>query len=203
MFKNLIVPIKLFGLAALALIFVTQSARAQIYDSLTVVRLQDRILYLYPQGYVPVGGLSYFPSAYGYGYWPYSYFDTYRYWPSYYYPGIGGSYNPTSFVPSSYESPLTSPSFDTSITVRVPSNAEVFIQGKKMSETGSERRFSLPSLDPSTTYDYDVKITWSENGNKISDEKHLKIHGGDHQSLTYVAALTKNQANSNNGGAKK
>ena len=43
-----------------------------------------------------------------------------------------------------------------SITLRVPENAEVWIQGKKTDEKGTERRFNLPAQDTLLT-----RLLWS------------------------------------------
>ena len=176
---------KLFVAAAAVMIFFPAPAKAQLYDALTVLRLPDRTVFFVPQGYPGALPLSYYPTA----------FDPYRIWPyASSYPYSPGAYNPLSFVsplsyaPAAGAAPMSE---GTSITLRVPTNAEVWIQGKKMTETGSERRFNLPSLDPLTTYDYDVRVGWSNNGRQVTDTRHLKVRAGDQQSVTYVAATSK------------
>jgi uncharacterized protein (TIGR03000 family) len=193
MFTKLFAMSRFFLLAAVAMILAPQPGKAQIYDAFTVLRLPDRTIYFYPQGYAP--SAAFYPAA----------FDAYRIWPYNPYPAPSSPFAATSYMPLSYESPLASSAlFDnTTITVRVPANAEVWMQGKKMSETGTERRFTLPALDPQATYDYDVRVTWSDNGRKVSDDHHLKIRAGDHQSITLIAATTKNQASSANNNNKK
>jgi uncharacterized protein (TIGR03000 family) len=89
-----------------------------------------------------------------------------------------------------------SASSSTSITLRVPENAEVWIQGKKMDEKGTERRFNLPSLDTGATYDYDIRVTWTDNGRKMSDTTRLNVRAGDQQSISYIAALAAGKSNS-------
>ncbi len=182
MFTKLFAMSKFFFLAGVVMILAPQPGKAQIYDSFTVLRLPDRTIYFYPQGYAPSAALPYYPAV----------FDAYR-WPyNPYYSSFPTPFAPTSYMPLSYESPVASPfSDDTTITVRVPANAEVWIQGKKMKETGTERRFTLPALAPQATYDYDVRVTWSDNGRKVSDDHHLKIRAGDHQSITLIAATMK------------
>jgi uncharacterized protein (TIGR03000 family) len=193
MFTKLFAMSKFFFLAAVVMILAPQPGKAQIYDSFTVLRLPDRTIYFYPQGYAPSAALPYYPTV----------FDAYRSWSynPYPYSGLPGPFAATSYMPLSYDSSLASSPFsdDTTITVRLPSNAEVWIQGKKMKETGKERRFTLSALDPQAIYDYDVRITWSDNGRKVSDDHHLKIRAGDHQSITLVAAMTKNQGSSRQG----
>src|SRR5262249_39993540 len=87
-----------------------------------------------------------------------------------------------------------STSAPTSITLRVPDNAEVWIQGKKVDEKGTERRFNLPSLDPQVTYDYDIRVEWNENGHKKSDSTRMSVRAGDQKSISYIAALAASKA---------
>jgi uncharacterized protein (TIGR03000 family) len=183
---------KLYVLAAVAMIFIPTPGKAQLYDAFTVLRLPDRTVYFAPQGYLPAA--AFFPTvfdAYPYRGWPASY-------PLASYPFAPGSINPMSFSPLSYDPTANSQPMleNSSISLRVPSSAEVLIQGKKMKETGTDRQFTLPPLDPQKTYDYDVRVTWSDNGRQISDTHHLKVRAGDQKSISYVAAVAKQQASS-------
>ena len=154
------------------------SGKAQ-YDTFEVLRLQDRTIYIFPRGYAPNIAVPFAPVAY----------------PWYAQPAVAAPVVTTpGFLPTSTVTPLSytgatdalSAPAATSITLRVPENAEVWIQGKKMDEKGTERRFNLPSL----TRDYDIRVDWTENGRKKSDTSHLNVRAGDQQSITYIAAMS-------------
>jgi uncharacterized protein (TIGR03000 family) len=164
------------------------SGKAQ-YDTFEVLRLQDRTIYIFPRGYVPNVGVPFAPVVN----------------PWYVQPGLAapvvaspGILPRDTVMPLSYTGAtdtLSTPA-STSITLRVPESAEVWIQGKKMDEKGIERRFNLPSLDPRTTHDYDIRVEWTENGRKKSDTAHLNVRAGDQQSITYIAAMSTSKASS-------
>jgi uncharacterized protein (TIGR03000 family) len=166
------------GLSAIGLLglFLGQ-AKAQTYDAINVYRLGEQTLYIFPRGYVP--SAPYSPVAYPFAPVAYPWYPT----AAVAAPGI----LPT-MTPLSYTGESAAPSGLTSITLRVPENAEVWIQGKKTEEKGMERRFTLPSLDPGTIYDYDIRVAWTENGQKKSDTAHLNVRVGDQQSVNYIAA---------------
>ena len=159
------------------------SATAQTYDTFEILRLPERTIYIFPKGYAPNIGVPYAPVVN----------------PWFAQPGIASpAFTTSSVMPSSYygafdvgASPSTS-----SITLRVPENAEVWIQGKKMDEKGTERRFNLPAQDTLLTRDYEVRVEWPENGGKFSKTTRLSVRPGDQPSITYVAALAGKKSSS-------
>lgn len=72
------------------------------------------------------------------------------------------------------------------VIVNVPDDAEVWIEGAKMKQTGGRRRFTSPSLVPGHSYAYEIRASWTENGRKVSDSKSITIHAGDRSSLTFI-----------------
>lgn len=183
---NTRIILKVCVAAAALLALPLASARAQLYDTFEVLRLQDRTLYIFPKGYAPALATPYAPVAY-------PWFN-----PWYGQPTVAAPVMSTAgILPQNTVSPLSytgtadplAASSASSITLRVPENAEVWIQGKKMDEKGTERRFNLPSLDPQVAYDYDIRVEWNENGNKKSDSTRMSIRAGDQKSISYIAAL--------------
>ncbi len=154
-----------FWFAAMALLVLPLgSAKAQLYDTFEVLRLQDRTIYIFPKGYAPNLATPFAPVAY-------PWFNPWYGQPTVAAPMVAAP----GVLPRDTVSPLSytgatdvSASSSTSITLRVLENAEVWIQGKKMDEKGTERRFNLPSLDTGATYDYDIRVTWMDNGQKKS-----------------------------------
>ena len=165
-----------FWLAAGAIIVLPFGlARAQTYDTFEVLRLSDRTIYIFPKGYAPNIAMPFAPVVN----------------PWYYPPVAGPAVTTAAITPLSYPygSESVQASAATSLTLRVPPNAEVWIQGKKMDEKGSERRFNLGTSD-SRPQDYEVRVTWQENGRTQSNTSHVNMKAGDQQSITFVAALS-------------
>jgi uncharacterized protein (TIGR03000 family) len=170
------------------------AAKGQTYDTFEVLRLQDRTIYIYPRGYAPNLAVPFAPVVNPW-YVPSTYLPTAFTAPFAAAPGIlpENTVAPLSYTGST--GTLAAPA-STSITLRVPEDAEVWIQGKKMDQKGAERRFDLPALDSRTTYDYEVRVAWTQNGKKKSDTSRLSVRAGDQQSVTYIAALATNKTNS-------
>jgi uncharacterized protein (TIGR03000 family) len=76
----------------------------------------------------------------------------------------------------------TQPSIDPNavvISLRVPANAEVLIDGNKTSQNGAVRDFVTPPLETGRQFSYDIKARWSENGRPVERERHVNFHAGD------------------------
>ena len=72
------------------------------------------------------------------------------------------------------EGPTNAPSKVAYIRVRVPANAELWMNKEKRTQTGTVREFVTPALDPDHIYVYNVKARWTEEGG-ISVEKTLRV----------------------------
>ncbi len=72
------------------------------------------------------------------------------------------------------------------IRVRLPANAEVSIDGRKTTSTGSIREYETPELDPNRVYNYLVKAKWTEDG--ITVEKSLRVRAlsGNRVTINFV-----------------
>jgi uncharacterized protein (TIGR03000 family) len=131
-------------------------------------------------------GSSYYPS-YGYsGYTPY-----YSYSPSYYSysPGYSDygtySYAPQTQTYQSFYPPADNTSQDNRVhfMVRVPdSNAEVFFEGTRTQQTGTEREFVSPELTPGRTFTYHIRTRWMDNGQQRDETRDVNVRAG--QALT-------------------
>jgi uncharacterized protein (TIGR03000 family) len=64
------------------------------------------------------------------------------------------------------------------LDIRVPSSAEVFVGGEKLTSTGPTRRFTSSGLTAGQTYEYKVKATWTENGKQMSKERTVQAQPG-------------------------
>jgi uncharacterized protein (TIGR03000 family) len=121
--------------------------------------------------YYPLLGLAYgLASSVGYGGYYAPYYNSYDYAPTYY------DYAPTYGAPYSYAPAYPDSSYvsqaqyappaaaEATVRVHVQSDAEVLFDNHLTQQTGPERVFSTPPLDPSKTFTYDVTARWTENG---------------------------------------
>jgi uncharacterized protein (TIGR03000 family) len=138
--------------------------------------------YSYPN-YYGWYGTPYYSSGYSTyspGYY-YSY-PTYSYTPQYAYGSTSSSYQ--SFYPTEGEEPR-----DANVAmldVRVPADAQVWIDGSKTTQTGTERRFESPTLTPGKTYSYDVRARWMGDEGEVTRTKHVTFHAGDRVSVDFM-----------------
>jgi uncharacterized protein (TIGR03000 family) len=134
-------------------------------------------------GYYP-----YYRWGYG-GYYPYYGYSNY-YYPTYAYdsaslayvypqpPGIitrgAGSYAPTDNTAM--------------IHLRVPGDATVWVEGERTQQTGTERDFVSPPLDPGKDYSYRIKARWTEDGKPIEKTKKVMVHANETSNVDFLSA---------------
>jgi uncharacterized protein (TIGR03000 family) len=134
------------------------------------------------------GGLNYRQYySYGRDYWPGWYGGIGLYWtrpyPAYAPAGplVGApaGYNGTALynaIPSEFfAKPVT-------VDVRVPAEADLWIEGMKTKQNGAERKFVSPPLQPGTPYTYEFRARWKENGKDVTRTITLDVAaGGKHE----------------------
>jgi uncharacterized protein (TIGR03000 family) len=84
-------------------------------------------------------------------------------------------------VPITNGTPVSSSPISSSqvaLEIRVPSSAEVFVAGEKISGTGTMRTFTSDNLTSGQTYEYKVKGKWTENGKEVVHERTVKAVPG-------------------------
>ena len=64
------------------------------------------------------------------------------------------------------------------VTVQAPANAEVWVEGRKTTASGSVRRFHTPPLTPGSRYTYDVTARWEENGRPMMQRQSVSVTAG-------------------------
>lgn len=69
--------------------------------------------------------------------------------------------------------------------IRVPPDAELWLDGVKTGQTGPTRVFLTPALEPGEPYVYTVCARWSDGGRVIEQSKDLVLHAGDWVSITF------------------
>lgn len=109
------------------------------------------------------GGCGY--GGYGYGGWGYGGWG---------YGGYGyGGYQPSS------NSVL--------LTVSVPADAKVFINGQSTTSTGELRQYASRGLQAAAVYPYRVRAEFVRDGKPVSEEKTVQLTAGQTSSLTFSA----------------
>jgi uncharacterized protein (TIGR03000 family) len=71
------------------------------------------------------------------------------------------------------------------VIVRVPAEAEIWVEGTKTTSTGPIREFESPPLTPGSPYTYDIKATWNENGHDVTQTQRFDVTAGAHINLAF------------------
>src|SRR5260370_10501795 len=110
------------------------------------------------------------------------------YWPGfgygYYYPDYGYSTQPV--YSSSYYQPITEQNEadagaePASITLKVPADPEVWFNDINTKQKGKERLFVSPPRLPSYSYHYQIRTSWTENGQTVTRTREVAIRPGKH-----------------------
>lgn len=83
---------------------------------------------------------------------------------------------------------------DAWVQVEVPANAEVWFGGFKTSQTGTDRLFYTPPLNPKNNYSYQVRARWTENGRVVDRTRHVPVQAGQTVTVDFLKAETSRQA---------
>lgn len=102
-------------------------------------------------------------------------------------PGVYGS---TVFQPfampalssSGYNVPLPPPEwrndFIAKVTIRLPADAKLWVDGKPTKQTGAVREFVTPPvLLPGQAYQYTFKAEWKQDGKTVARERPVVVRG--------------------------
>jgi uncharacterized protein (TIGR03000 family) len=141
--------------------------------------------------YGPVYGGFYSPGYSSMGYYD-SYPNTSFYSPNYtYYPADSAQrnsyYNMSAFDPAASSSAAPDASA-ASIRVELPKDAELWFGDSKTEQTGADRSFISPTLDPNKKYSYDITAKWMNNGQEVKKTKTIAVHAGDRLTVSFSGA---------------
>ena len=64
------------------------------------------------------------------------------------------------------------------IWLRVPDNAEVWVEGVKTKQTGESRYFFSPPLTAGKKYVYQMRIRWTKDGKPMEQTQRILVHAG-------------------------
>ena len=73
------------------------------------------------------------------------------------------------------------------VTVDVPANARVWIDGTPTTSRGSVRKFITPPLKPGSRYTYQIKADWNDNGHERTQTQTVEFTAGAHVSVDFLA----------------
>jgi uncharacterized protein (TIGR03000 family) len=65
------------------------------------------------------------------------------------------------------------------IRVLVPAGAKISFNGVETQQTGTERVFTTPELEPGRSYKYEVRAQWEAAGKEQSQTREVAFHAGD------------------------
>lgn len=160
----------------------------------------------YYHGYSPrhYGGYVhyvYYPGHYGY-YHHYGYYPSYhhyawgypgysRYVPSYYGYSVPQAGYWALYPPNPAGQDLTTPTAPAGadqvvhFNIRVPADAEVWIDDLNTSQTGPLREFISPPLAPGHEYTYEIQARWKEQGREVSQRRRVFVQAGQRVSIAF------------------
>ena len=72
------------------------------------------------------------------------------------------------------------------IDVVVPEGAEVWIDGTKMGQTTTQRKFISPPLQPGRCFNYEFRIRFKEEGQEQTMARNLDVYAGGHYTMDFV-----------------
>ena len=72
------------------------------------------------------------------------------------------------------------------LRLQVPSGARVWLEGKETSQSGADRMFVSPSLEPGYEYVYHIRVQWVQDGETVERNREVTVHPGDLINLSIV-----------------
>jgi uncharacterized protein (TIGR03000 family) len=65
------------------------------------------------------------------------------------------------------------------IWVRVPADAEIWVNGVKTRQTGETRYFFSPPLTPGKKYSYQMRLRWTKDGKPVEQTQRILVQAGE------------------------
>jgi uncharacterized protein (TIGR03000 family) len=90
------------------------------------------------------------------------------------------------YYPASQMVALPTPSAPVTIDVVLPPDAELWIEGKKMGQTATQRKFISPPLESGQRFVYDFRIRFKEDGREQTKTRSLDVFAGGHYTVDFV-----------------
>jgi uncharacterized protein (TIGR03000 family) len=76
---------------------------------------------------------------------------------------------------------------DVLLSIRVPSDAVVRINGEKTTQTGPRREFLSSGLLPGRSYTFTVSAAWTAaNGEAVEVQRRIAVQGGERRTIDFL-----------------
>ncbi|HLJ94383.1 MAG TPA: TIGR03000 domain-containing protein [Gemmataceae bacterium] len=79
------------------------------------------------------------------------------------------------------------------LEVRVPADAQVWIDGTKTQQKGTVRQFISPPIEPGRQYSYKIEAKWMDKGNERTRTQTLAVRPGELQRVDLTKAMEESQ----------
>ena len=77
------------------------------------------------------------------------------------------------------------------VEVRVPADAEVWFEGQKTSQDGTDRIYSSPALESAQDYVYEIRARWNADGREVDQTRKVTVHAGDRVLVDFLSSGAK------------
>lgn len=72
------------------------------------------------------------------------------------------------------------------VSIRVPTDAEIFVDGAATHMTGTLRRFVSPTLEAGKQYTYELTARWMENGREVVQTRRVNVAANENLSVDFT-----------------
>jgi uncharacterized protein (TIGR03000 family) len=72
--------------------------------------------------------------------------------------------------------------------VVVPADATVWIDGAPTTQTGTDREFQTPPLEPGRVFTYQVRARWTQNGQMMDQTRTAEVRAGGMTMLVFTSS---------------
>jgi uncharacterized protein (TIGR03000 family) len=65
-------------------------------------------------------------------------------------------------------------------------NAEVWFNGQRTQQGGTQRVFNTPALESGYSYTYNISASWQQNGQLVSRERSIAVRPGESMTVNFT-----------------
>jgi uncharacterized protein (TIGR03000 family) len=74
------------------------------------------------------------------------------------------------------------------LTIQVPPDAVLWLEGQPTQQTGAVRQFVTPPLEAGVPYTYTIRARWQEGGQPVEQVQSLSVQAGQQRSASFPSA---------------
>jgi len=94
--------------------------------------------------------------------------------------------NPAVMPPAAV-APMPEPNL-ARVDFQLPADAQLWIQGVKMTQVGSVRRFVTPPLKPGREYGYEIRVVYQKDGKEVTEFANIDVRAGDRKTFMVLTS---------------